>query len=82
MLQDYALVHWHVESVLLRIERPATGQLLKEQLTSVAEHLRNGTAEDGWPNRSVGEPLRLLFPIMRARGAHARIVFQNSRENA
>jgi hypothetical protein len=27
MLQDYAIVHRHIESVLPRIERPATGQL-------------------------------------------------------
>lgn len=35
-------------------------------------------APDGWPHRSCDKPLRLPFPIMRARGAHGRILLQNS----
>jgi hypothetical protein len=35
---------------------------------------------DSWPSRTYGKPLRLLFPIKRARGARGRIVFQNSLE--
>ena len=31
----------------------------------------------GWPHRSLSEPLRLLFPIRRARGARGRILLQN-----
>jgi len=35
-------------------------------------------APDGWPSRPYDKPLRLLFPIRRARGARGRILLQNS----